>query len=208
MSILNKLATSLNRRDEVPNQVLAKEIAKANNKKAVAELVENLNNKSKDLQHDCIKVIYETGLLKPELIAGYVTELLALLINKNNRLQWGGMIALDTITNNNPAAIYNALPKIIDAADRGSVITNDHCVGILIKLCKVKKYAADAFDLLNERLKKCPNNQLAMYAQLASPVIKETNKTAFIKTLQSRLAGIEKDTQRSRVEKVIKKLSK
>ena len=208
MSILNKLATSLNRRDEVPNQVLAKQIVKTNNAKAVAELVENLNNKSKAIQNDCIKVIYEIGVLKPGLIAGYITELLALLTHKNNRLQWGGMIALDIITHENPAAIYKTLPKIIDAADKGSVITNDHCVGILIKLCAVKKYAADAFALLNERLIKCPTNQLPMYAENTLPVINETNKAAFIKTLQSRLADIEKNTKRIRVEKVIKKLSR
>jgi hypothetical protein len=81
-------------------------------------------------------------------------------------------------------------------------------VGILIKLCAVKKYAADAFDLLNERLKKCPTNQLAMYAENALPVINGTNKAAFIKTLQARLPEIEKDTKRIRLEKVIKKLTR
>ena len=208
MSIVNKLATSLKRRDEVPNQELAKQIAKTNNAKAVTELIENLNNKSKEIQNDCIKVIYEIGVLKPGLIAGYTTELLALLTHKNNRLQWGGMIALDIITPENPAAIYKALPKIIDAADKGSVITNDHCVGILIKLCAVKKYATDAFALLNERLKKCPTNQLPMYAENTLSVINETNKATFIKSLESRLADIEKETKRVRVEKVIKKLMK
>ncbi len=142
------------------------------------------------------------------MIAGYITEMLALLNNKNNRLQWGGMIALDIITNENPPAIYKALPKIIDGADKGSVITNDHCVGLLIKLCAIKKYAADAFDLLNERLKKCPTNQLPMYAENALPIINDTNKAMLIKTLQARLPEIEKDTKRMRVEKVIKKLTK
>jgi hypothetical protein len=208
MTIINKLATSLNRRDEVPNQELAKQIAAAGNKKAVAELVENLSNKNKDIHNDCIKVVYEIGVLKPALIAGYVKELLSLLTHKNNRMQWGGMIALDTITLENPKAMYDALPEIMDAADKGSVITNDHCVGILIKLFAIKKYAADAFDLLNERLKKCPTNQLPMYAENALPVINETNKAAFIKTLQARLSEIEKDTKRIRVEKVIKKLTK
>jgi hypothetical protein len=118
------------------------------------------------------------------------------------------MIALDIITPENPAAMYKALPKIIDAADKGSVITNDHCVSILIKLCVVKKYAADAFDLLNERLKKCPTNQLPMYAENMLPVINDTNKAAFIKALQARLSEIEKDTKRIRVEKIIKKLIK
>ena len=47
MSVLPKLASSLGRRDEVPNQELAAAIAKAKNKTAIAELVENLANKNK-----------------------------------------------------------------------------------------------------------------------------------------------------------------
>jgi hypothetical protein len=208
MTITDKLATSLNRRDEVPNQELAKQIAGSSDKKAVKELVENLNNKNKGIQSDCIKVIYEIGMLKPKLIAGFTDDFLKLLDNKNNRLQWGAMIALNTITNENPKIIYSALAKIIAAADKGSVITNDHCVGILIKLCATKEYLKDAFSLLNERLLICPTNQLPMYAENALSIINEKNKTVFINTLKSRLGEIEKDTKRLRVEKVIKKVSK
>lgn len=90
MSILNHLASSLNRRDEIPNQELAARIVKKNDKKAVKELVENLTNESNSIQSDCIKVIYEIGALKPSLISGFAKELLALLDGKNYRLQWGG----------------------------------------------------------------------------------------------------------------------
>ncbi len=166
MTVIDKLATSLNRRDEIPNQELAKQIANSNDKKAVEELVENLNNKNKDIQNDCIKVIYEIGEVKPKLIAGFSEELIALLDNRNNRLQWGAMTALNTITNEAPKTIYKALGKIIDVANKGSVITNDHCAGILIKLCAVKEYAEDAFSLLNERLKISPTNQLPMYVEM------------------------------------------
>jgi hypothetical protein len=208
MSVLNKLASALNRRDEVPNQELATWIADKNDKKAVEELVENLNNKDKDIQSDCIKVIYEIGALKPKLVAAYAKEVIALLENKNNRLQWGAMTALNTITNENPKAIYSALAKIIAVADKGSVITNDHCMGILIKLCAVKEYSKDAFSLLLERLMICPTNQLPMYAENSLPIITDSNRAAFIKTLTSRLGEIEKETKRVRVEKVIKKLQK
>jgi hypothetical protein len=208
MSIIPKLAISQNRRDEIPNQELAKEIAAAGDKKAVKELFENLTNKDKGIQSDCIKVIYEIGEKKPKLIAGFANELIELLSNKNNRLQWGAMTALHSITEESPKTVYGALPQIIDVADKGSVITNDHCVGILIKLCGIKEYAADAFSLLNERFMKSPTNQLPMYAENALPVITEKNKAAFVKTLTSRLGEIEKDTKRIRVEKVIKKLNK
>ena len=88
MSVISKLASSLDRRDEVPNQELAKQIATKKDKKAVQELVENLNNKSKDIQNDCIKVLYEIGEINPALVADYAKEFISLLDHKNNRLQW------------------------------------------------------------------------------------------------------------------------
>ncbi|TXK83751.1 HEAT repeat domain-containing protein [Paenibacillus sp. N3.4] len=207
MTIIDKLATSLNRKDEKPNQELAKYIADQDDKGAVKELVENLKNSDKNIQSDCIKVLYEIGDLKPSLVAEYSKELVDLLDHKNNRLVWGAMTALDAITLENPEAIYSALSKIVDIADKGSVITKDHGVNILIKLSSVKQYADHTFTLLIEQLKNCPTNQLPMYAENALAIINDNNKALFIKTLFSRLDDIEKDTKRKRVEKVIKKLS-
>lgn len=206
LSILHKLASALDRRDEVPNQVLAKEIAANNDSKAVQELVENLNNKNKEIQSDCIKTLDELANLKPKLVSPFIGGLLPLLESKNNRLQWGAMAALNAVTNESIEAIYSALTKIIQSADKGSVITNDHCVGILIKLCATK-YADDAFSLLNERLLKSPTNQLPMYAENAIPIVNSQNKILFLQTLNSRLHEIQKDSKRIRVEKVIKKIS-
>jgi hypothetical protein len=207
MNVISKLASSLNRRDEMPNQELAKEIVKTNDKNAVNELVDNLSNKSKDIQNDCIKVLYEIGEKKPQLIAGYAKDFIELLDSKNNRLQWGAMTAINTITLENPKAIYSALPKIVEAANKGSVITKDYAVNILINLCSVKLYADSAFSLLIEQIVSSPTNQLPMYAEKTLPVINDKNKNLFINTLSSRLADIEKDAKRKRVEKVIKKLS-
>lgn len=208
MSIISLLASSLGRKDEIPNQELAKQIVSKNDKDAIKELVENLNNKNKNIQNDCIKVIYEIGTLKPLLIADFTNQLIALLDHKNNRLQWGAMTALDILTNEKPGEIFSALPGIIAVADRGSVITNDHCVGILIKFCAMANYAEDVFPLLIERLVICPTNQLPMYAENALPIINQKNKSVFIRTLTERLSEIEKETKRSRVEKVIKKADK
>jgi len=207
MSVLDKLASVLGRRDEVPNQELAHAIVKKNDAKAVKELVDNLHHKNKDIQSDCIKVLYEIGEHKPALIAAYAPQFIALLGHKNNRLQWGAMTALSAITLENPKEIYAALPAILEAADKGSVITKDHAVNILINLYSVKKYQDDAFPLLIELLVSSPVNQLPMYAEKTMPVILDKNKALFIKTLQSRFDEIDKDTKRKRVEKVIKKLS-
>jgi malate synthase len=207
MSVISKLATSLNRRDEIPNQVLAKQIVTKKDTAGVKELIENLANKNKGIQNDCIKVLYEIGELKPSLIVEYLNNFIALLNSKNNRLQWGGMAAIDAITLENPKAIYSVLSKLVLAADHGSVITRDRAVNILIKLCSVKQYAKNAFSLLSEQFLISPINQLAMYAERTLPIINDECKVQFIKVLNSRLPDIERDTMRKRIEKVIKKIS-
>src|SRR6476661_5896203 len=109
MSILNKLASALGRRDETPNTALAKQVAAKKDKVAIQELVDNLSNKSKDIQNDCIKVLYEIGEIDPSLIAQYINEFVSLLSHKNNRLQWGAMTALSTIVLEKPKEIYTAI---------------------------------------------------------------------------------------------------
>jgi hypothetical protein len=207
MAIIDQLASALGDRSEILNIDLAKNIAKKKDKKAVAELIAGLSHKSKNIQNDCIKVLYEIGEIDPSLLTPYAKDFILLLSHTNNRLQWGAMSAISTITAANPKLIYAALPKIIDAANKGSVITKDNAVSILIQLCAIKEYAAGAFSLLLEQLNTSFPNQLPMYAERAMGIVSDKNKPAFIKLLRSRLADIEKDTKRVRVEKVIKKLS-
>ncbi len=206
MSVLDKLASSLNIRGTEPNKILARQIAADQDKEAVAELIANLNNKS--IQSDCIKVLYEAAEIDPKLILGYAKNFIALLDSKNNRMQWGAMIALDYITLENADLIYKSLGKIILIADKGSVITKDHCAGILIKLSSVPACSLNAFSLFIELLLSCPSNQIPMYAEQAIPVINADNKDKFIRALQTRLPDIEKDAKKKRVEAVIKKLGR
>ena len=44
------------------------------------------------------------------------------------------MSAINSITGEVPDAVYKLLPRLIDAANAGSVITRDNLVSILIKL--------------------------------------------------------------------------
>ena len=206
MSVIDKLASSLDRRDEAPNQKLAKEIVLSQDQEAINVLIENLSSK-KAIQNDCIKVLYEIGEQAPSLISNYINEFIALLSSKNNRLQWGAMAALGTIARERPKEIYTSLPTILSAADKGSVITKDHAVNILITLCSIKDYAENTFPLLIEQLLKSPTNQLPMYAERAIPIINDQNKTRFVKSLTSRLGDFEKETKRKRVEKIIKKFN-
>jgi HEAT repeat protein len=202
------LASSLGRRDEVPNVELAATIVKRKEKTAVKELAGLLQHKSKDIQSDAIKVLYEIGALLPNLIAPYYKDFMGLLGTKNNRLLWGALTALDAIALTNPKEIYSGIVAILDAADRGSVIAKDHAVGILIKLSGVKQYADDCQQLLLEQLAQAAPNQLPMYAEIALAVMTGIYKKEFAALLTRRLDDMEKESKRKRVEKVLKKLSK
>jgi len=206
MTILNRLASALNRRDEIPNQALAQEIVRTGDKSAIEELVKNLSNKDKNIQSDCIKVLYEIGERKPDLITSYHKEFGKLLESNNNRLAWGAMTALDAITLDEPKAVRGLLPGILAIADKGSVITRDHAVGILVKLASLKQYSQHCFPLLLEQLKTCPPNQLPMYAEMSASVVNEQNQKAFHKILTQRLPGLAKESQKKRVRRVLKRL--
>ena len=207
MGVIDKLATSMNRRDEIPNQELAQSIVDRGDRIAVNELVDNLSNKDRNIQRDCIKVLYEIGERNPGLISDKAKEFVGLLNSENNRLVWGAMTALDSITLKNPEAIHSALPVIIRASNSGSVIARDHSVSILTKMTSLRKYKKTAFKLLIDQLKICPPNQLPMYAENATQVIDIDNKKTFTDTLSSRLKSVEKLSKRRRLERVIRKLS-
>ena len=207
MTTLDKLASALNRRDEVPNQELAKDIVRTNDKRAVKELVENLAHKDKNIQSDCIKVLYEIGEREPALIVPYYREFGKLLDSKNNRLVWGAMTALDSITSQAPKGVHGLLPRVLDVADSGSVITRDHTVGILVKLGTLKQYADECMPLVVEQLLTCPNNQFPMYAEMSLALVNDKNKAALQKVMTRRLDGLQKESQKKRVAKILKRLS-
>lgn len=206
MEVLSRIASALGQRDQAPNLALAREIAETKDKKAVNELVEGLMNKDKAIQNDCIKVLYEIGEIEPFLLVDYLDSFLALLHSKNNRLQWGSMTALNCIVKVKPKEIYDHLPTIMEATEKGSVITRDNAVNVLINLASHPSYSEDAFPLLIEQLLKSPTNQLPMYAERMLPIVTPENKDDFVTALNSRLDEIEKESKKKRVEKVIKKI--
>ncbi|MGN6568063.1 MAG: hypothetical protein ACTHJ0_08930 [Flavipsychrobacter sp.] len=208
MSVLNKLASALGERNTIPNKELAKQIVDKNDGKAITELVANLSNKSKTIQSDCIKTLYEIGERKPSLIAGHAKDFIALLDSKNNRMQWGAMTALSSIAGEVPETIYPALAKIVAIADSGSVITKDHCVKILTILSGMKQYANVAFPLLKEQIMNSPVNQLPTYAENALPVVPKDEHIQFATMLSQRLTDDMVYTKRKRLEKTISKLQR
>jgi hypothetical protein len=207
MGVLELIASAINRRDDEPNKALAKEIILTQRKEWVNELVVNLKNKDKNIQSDCIKVLYEIGLgVSAELIAPYYKEFADLLSSKNNRLVWGAMIAIDTICLEKHKEVFSILPQLTSAIEKGSVITIDCGVGILAKFSTFKQYSDVTFPLLMNQLRRCPVKQLPMYAEKSEIAVNSANSEQFFELLEDRMREIEKDSQRTRINKIIKRI--
>lgn len=208
MSVLNKIAHFQNRRDEVPNQELAKQLVKTNDRKGIREIAENLWNKNPPVQSDCLKVLYEVGYLQPELIADYADDFLKLLQHVNNRLVWGAMIGLSTIAAIKADAIFQHASAIITATENGSVITADNGVKTLaIVAAQQENYGKKLFPHLLKCLETCRPKDVPQYAEKILVAVNDKNRKAFVEVLETRLIDL-KQSQIARVKKVLKEVEK
>jgi hypothetical protein len=206
LSVLDRIAFFQNRRDEVPNQELARELAETDNGAGVAEIAANLQNKNQNVQSDCLKVLYEIGYLKPELIADYTADFLALLKSKNNRMVWGAMIALATVADKKPREIYAKLDDVTAAYEKGSLITVVWGTKALAKVAASDRgYSQKIFPLLTAQLKKCLARDVPMHAESILPAIDAENKQEFLGILESRKSEMT-GAQLARLKKVIKNM--
>lgn len=106
MSILPKLASAQGRKDEEPNKELARELVANDDIDGIREAAENLRNKDRRIQTDCLSVLEQVGLLKPELIEDYAADFIELLFSKVNRLVWAAMINLALIADRKALEIF------------------------------------------------------------------------------------------------------
>jgi hypothetical protein len=206
MSVLNRLAHFQNRRDEVPNQELARELAETGDLAGIREIAKNLWHEDRRVQADCVKVLYEIGYLKPELVAPYASDFMKLLRDRNNRLVWGGMIALSTIAYPAADELYPQREEIQKAMERGTVITVDAGVLALAGLAASSpERRRELLPYLIEHLKDCRPKDVPQHSEKIAPVVDAEHRGAFLNALEARMEDLSK-TQMKRVEKVIKKV--
>jgi len=204
MSVLDRLASSQNRKDEVPNLELARDLARKKDKAGLREVAGNLRNRDKNIQADCIKVLYEVGYIDPGLIAGFADDFVNLLKGKNNRLVWGGMTALAEVAKADPDAVFRNLEAIKKAKEKGSVITVDYAISTLaITASKNKKYSEAIFPYLLKHLSSCRPKDVPQHAERTLPAVNVNNRDDFIKTLEKRIEDLSGGGL-TRVKKLIK----
>jgi hypothetical protein len=203
MSVLNRLASSLGRGDEAPNQELARDLAARKDRAGIREIAENLWNKDKNIQADCIKVLYEVGSIEPGLIAAYVEDFVKLLRSKNNRLVWGGMTALAEVAKTDPDAVFTHLDAIKKAKETGSVITVDNAISALAHTAAKENHNKVIFPYLLKHLSGCRPKDVPQHAERTLPAVHSANKADFTKVLEKRFEDLS-GSGLARVKKVIK----
>lgn len=206
MSVLERLAGAMDRRDERPNVELAEDIVARHDSAAVAELAGAVRSGTARQANDALKVLYEIGTRDPALVGGQSPVFIQALGSANNRTRWTGMMALDTVAETRAEALVADLPAILEAADRGSVIAKDRCNSILVKLARAG-YADKAVPLLVERLRHAAPNQFPSYAEAMAPVLPPEARPGFLAVLRDRLGKIGQESKRKRVEKLLGKMN-
>jgi len=206
MSVLNKIAYYQKRRDEVPNQELAHELAKSEDRFGIHEIAENLWTKNKNIRSDCLKVLYEIGYLRPDLIADYVEDFLKLLLDRDNRMVWGAMIGLATIADLRPHEIWEHIDDVICAVEEGSLITVVWGVRTLAHVAAVDRtYHARLFPILLAQLQSCNPRDVATHAESMLCAVDRANPGSFLGVLEKRKPEMT-PSQLARLKRVIKKV--
>ncbi|MFE6167415.1 hypothetical protein ACFVP8_05965 [Viridibacillus arvi] len=187
MTIVPKLASKLQRRDEEPNIELAQELVNDHNLEGIKEVIQNLSNKDKGIQQDCIKVAYEIGEVKPELISEFALTFISLLKSRNNRLVWGAMTALSSIATVSSTIMMEHLETIFSTIKTGSIITVDKGVLTLAKLASTSKENNERiFPFLLHHLETCRSKEIPQHAESTLVAANNDNKEAFLTVLKRR----------------------
>jgi len=204
--VIDKLACRLGRNDETLNIELAEKLCNSGDMKGILELVDGLKVEEQAVVNDCIKVLYEIGQRKPELIADFADDFITALSSKNNRVVWGSMRALAFIAPVKPDVLFNRLPEIVMAYKKGSVITVDNSVSVFAQLCNANvTYQAKVFPILLDHLANCRAKEIPQHAERIVVCIDSGNKETFVAALDARISELY-EAQISRILKLKKKL--
>ena len=206
MSVIEKIAFSQNRRDEVPNQELASALASDEDRAGIKEIAENLTNKNSNIRSDCLKVLYEIGYLQPDLIADYVPEFLILLSSKENRMVWGAMIALACIADLKPDEIFMQIDLVILTTRKGTVITQVWGIRTLSRVAASNpQYKSRIMPFLLEELQICLPRDILTHLQSMLPAINSSEKSEIMEIADSRFSEMT-PAQQTRLKKILKQI--
>lgn len=208
MTVYDQLSSRIGQRGDQADIDLAITLSQNPDPEAVSELVQGLKSKDPALQSDCVKALYELGYRDPVQIAPYARNFLELLHSRNNRLVWGGMIALSTIADQTADQLYPELERILNAFKNGGTITKDAGVSVLAGIASSSTQCRhDILPVLENHLKNCRPHSLAQHAERAAVAFRGQEAITFLALLSDRLSDLN-PTQAKRVQRLMKQVEK
>jgi hypothetical protein len=205
MTALDRIAFSLGRRDEVPNQLLARDLAESSDFEGVKEIAEHLWDKNPNIQSDCLKVLYELGMIRPDMVGEYCFDYIKLLKHRNNRMVWGAMIALTTIAVLKADELFPEISRIQSAIEEGSVISVDNGIKTLALIGSSNPdYGKKIIPYLYKHLQTCRPKEVPQHAEHIMAAVDPKNPMEFISVLKARFPDLS-PSGLARVNKIIKK---
>jgi hypothetical protein len=187
MSAIDRIARNRDRRDDVPNQELARDLAKERDVDGIAEIVDHLDDGDRRIASDCIKVLYEIGYIEPTLIGPYTGTFIDLLGSKQNRMVWGAMIALWTVADTRAMVIWDRMDEVVAAIEKGSVITRDAGVKTLAVVASKDSEREDRLrPILFGILRECEAKRVASFAEDMTVMVNDGNLDEFLSIVTAR----------------------
>lgn len=206
MSVLAKLASSQGRSDEELNKALGRELVQTRDAEGIREIAENLWHEDAKIQSDCDAVMEEIGRNAPELIEAYVSDFLKLLSSKRNHRVWQAMICLSLIADRKPREIFENRATIVQAMEKGSVITQDNGVKTLAKVAAAADaYRQELYPYLLAQLESCRPQSVPQYAESILCAVNVERAAAYKDVLTRRLDELSTAQQR-RIEKILRQV--
>lgn len=206
MTVLERISFYQGRRDEVPNQELARHLAETADHDGIREIAAGLSHRNSSVRSDCLKVLYEISYIDPALIEEYTPEFLGLLRSKNNRMVWGAMIALAAVSARKAAEVWQRIDDVLRAVHSGTVITVVWGVRVLAAVASANaEYRERLFPVLLEQLRTCIPRDVPTHAESALPAIDDGNRQQFAALLHSRESEMSA-SQLARLRKVLRRV--
>ncbi|MCX6083424.1 MAG: hypothetical protein NT102_00445 [Caldiserica bacterium] len=204
-SVLRLLACSLGRRDEVPNQELARDLVQTHDKAAAQELADNLWSRDQNVRSDCLKVLYEIGYAAPDLLADHVASFLRLLGDKNNRMVWGAMIALAEVADLRTDEIWLRVDDVLRAVQHGSLITVVWGTRVLARVAASSSERRTAlFPALLRTLETCLPRDVPTQAESILCAVDDSVSEQYLAAIDRRAAELS-SSQRARLKRVLQR---
>lgn len=203
--LLNRLGYLQTRRDRTPNLDLARDLVAREDMTGIREIAENVHNDNKNIHGDCMNVMYEIGIIDPNLITPYADDFIKFLKSKHHNMIRGAIIALAEIAKVRPDFIFKHLDEIKKVKETGpDNIAVDKSISALAHTAAASaEYNKIIFPYLMQHVLSCHHKEVPEHAERILPAVNENNNTEFIKTLTKRMDDLS-GSDFTRLKKIVR----